>query len=42
VDPKTGLFTPIITGFAGQLKGIAFLPTGLTDNNAQGDNNAQD
>ena len=27
-DPKTGLFTPIITGFAGQPKGLAFLPTG--------------
>jgi hypothetical protein len=27
LDPKTGLFTPIITGFAGQPKGLAFLPT---------------
>jgi hypothetical protein len=31
LDPKTGLFTPVITGFAGQPKGIAFLPTGSSD-----------
>jgi hypothetical protein len=28
LDPATGLFTPIITGFAGEPKGIAFLPEG--------------
>jgi hypothetical protein len=26
-DPKTGVFTPVITGFVGQPKGLAFLPT---------------
>jgi hypothetical protein len=26
LDPKTGVFTPLITGFVGQPKGIAFLP----------------
>jgi hypothetical protein len=26
-DPETGLFTPVITGFTGQPKGLAFLPT---------------
>ena len=31
LDRKTGLFTPIITGFAGQPKGIAFLPTESPD-----------
>jgi hypothetical protein len=39
LDPKTGLFTPIITGFAGQPKGIAFLPTGSPDDGSEGDNN---
>jgi hypothetical protein len=39
LDPKTGLFTPIITGFAGQPKGIAFLPAGSPDNGFDSDNN---
>ena len=30
-DPKTGLFTPVITGFTVQPKGLAFLPTESPD-----------
>jgi hypothetical protein len=30
-DPKTGVFTPVITGFAGEPKGLAFLPTESDD-----------
>jgi hypothetical protein len=37
LDPKTGVFTPVITGFAGQPKGIAFLPTASLDDGSQGD-----
>jgi hypothetical protein len=47
LDPKTGLFTPIITGFSGEPKGLAFLRVGPSDDgsgddqggNEQGDNN---
>ena len=35
-DPKTGLFTPVITGFAGQPKGLAFLPTEGSDDGFDG------
>ncbi len=38
LDPATGLFTPIITGFTGQPKGIAFLPTESSDTGSGGDN----
>jgi hypothetical protein len=37
LDPKTGLFTPVITGFAGQPKGLAFLPAPSTGGD-DGDN----
>jgi hypothetical protein len=36
-DPKTGVFTPVITGFAGQPKGLAFLPTGSDDHEGRDD-----
>jgi hypothetical protein len=36
-DPNTGVFTPVITGFAGQPKGLAFLPTESHDHDG-GDN----
>jgi hypothetical protein len=39
LDPKTGLFTPLITGFVGEPKGIAFLPTFSPDDGSGGDNN---
>jgi hypothetical protein len=38
LDPKTGLFTPVITGFTGQPKGIAFLPTSSDDGSGGDDN----
>jgi hypothetical protein len=41
LNPKTGLFTPIITGFAEQPKGLAFLPTGSLENAQGEDNNDQ-
>jgi hypothetical protein len=37
LNPKTGLFTPIITGFVGQPKGIAFLRLGSSDDGSGGD-----
>ena len=37
LNPSTGLFTPVITGFTGQPKGIAFLPTTSSDNGMDGD-----
>jgi hypothetical protein len=36
LDPKTGLFTAVITGFAGQPKGITFLPTSSGDDGSDG------
>jgi hypothetical protein len=41
LDPKTGLFTPVITGFVGQPKGLAFLPTSSTDT-GDGDNDGHE
>jgi hypothetical protein len=41
-DPKTGVFTPVITGFTGQPKGLAFLPTELHDHDRGDDEGGDD
>jgi hypothetical protein len=42
LDPKTGLFTPVIAGFSGQPKGIAFLPIRSSDDGSEGDNDGHE